>query len=34
MLKDYKKLFGTILTAFTLFSLLAVTPLYAAELKN
>ena len=34
MLKDYKKLFGSILTAFTLFSLLAVTPLYAAELKN
>jgi hypothetical protein len=34
MSKDYKKLFGSIITAFTLFSLLAVTPLYAAEARN
>jgi len=34
MSKDYKKLFGSIITAFTLLSLLAVTPLYAAEARN
>jgi len=34
MSKDCKKLFGSIITAFTLFSLLAVTPLYAAEARN